>query len=82
MLLPKKVDFKMFRRGKMPEFVGEAAEVDGVLFATTDFGDSFVFDVSVKNSDYPVYWYKHEESLLEPYAPNFAECIKRFTQHA
>lgn len=80
-LPPRKLDFKILRRGKNPEFVGEAAEVDGVLFATTDFGDSFVFDVSVKNSDYPVYWYKHEESLLEPYAPNFAECIKRFTQH-
>jgi hypothetical protein len=80
-LPPQKVDFKILRRGKMPEFVGEAAKVDGVLFATADFGDSFVFDVSVKNSDYPVYWYKHEESLLEPYAANFAECIKRFTQH-
>jgi hypothetical protein len=50
--------------------------------ATTDFGDSFVFDVSVKNNDYPVYWYKHEESLLEPYAANFAECSKRFTERS
>ena len=47
-----------------------------VLFATTVFGDSLALDVSVKSSDYPVYWYDHEESLLQAYAPNFAECIK------
>jgi hypothetical protein len=79
-LPPHKLDFKNHRRGKVDFLVGEDAEVDGVAFAEMDNGDCFVFDVSVKDSDYPVFWFKHEESLLEPFAPNFAECIKRFAQ--
>jgi hypothetical protein len=78
--LPKELDFRNYRRGKDPRLVGEDADVDGVVFAFADFGDCYLFDVSVPGGDYPVYWYKHEESLLEPYAPNFAECIKRFAQ--
>lgn len=77
-LLPQRMDFRNFRRGKAPRL--ENADVDGVVFAETDFGDCFVFDVSVKNGEYPVYWYRHEENTLEPFAPNFAECIKRFVQ--
>jgi hypothetical protein len=79
-LLPKEMDFRNYRRGKDPSRVGDDAEVDGVVFASTDFGDCYLFDVSVRGDDYPVYWYKHEENLLEPYAPSFAECIKRFAQ--
>jgi hypothetical protein len=79
-LPPEQLDFKDYRRGKVPDLEGEDAEVDGVMFAATDFGDCFVFDVSAKGSDYPVYWYRHEENTLEQFAPNFAECIKRFAQ--
>ena len=79
-LPPQKLDFKNHRRGQVPELVGEDAEVDGVEFAEMDNGDCFVFDVPVKGNDYPVYWYRHEENTMEPFAPNFAECIKRFAQ--
>ena len=79
-LLPEQLDFKNYRRGKVPYLEGDDAEVDGVMFAANDGGDSFVFDVSAKGNDYPVYWYRHEENTMEPYAPNFAECIKRFVQ--
>ena len=64
----------------MPDLEGEDAEVDGVMFAETDFGDCFVFDVSAKGNDYPVFWYRHEENTMEAFAANFAECIKRFVQ--
>jgi hypothetical protein len=50
------------------------------MFASTDFGDCLVFDVSAKGGDYPVFWYDHEGNTMEPFAPNFAECIKRFAQ--
>jgi hypothetical protein len=50
------------------------------MFADTDHGDCFVFDVSVKGGDYPVFWYDHESSSMEPFAENFAECIKRFAK--
>jgi len=79
-LPPRKLDFKNHRRGKVPYLEGDDAEVDGVAFAEMDNGDCFVFDVSVKDSDYPVFWFRHEENTMEPFAPNFAECIKRFAQ--
>ena len=80
-ILPsQELDFKGYRRGKVPYLEGDDAEVDGVMFAANDSGDCFVFDVSAKGSDYPVYWYRHEENTMEPFAPNFAECIKRFAQ--
>jgi hypothetical protein len=79
-LPPQKLNFKNYRRGQVPHLEGEAAAVDGVMFAANDGGDCFVFDVSAKGDDYPVYWYRHEENTMEPFAPNFAECIKRFAQ--
>jgi hypothetical protein len=77
---PQKLDFKNYRRGKVPHLEGDDAKVDGVMFATTDHGDCFVFDVSAKGSDFPVYWHRHEENTLEQFAPNFAGCVKRFAQ--
>jgi hypothetical protein len=50
------------------------------MFAITEHGDCYVFDVTAKGSDYPVYCYDHERNALEPFAPNFAECIKRFVE--
>jgi hypothetical protein len=77
-LPPEDLDFKGFRRGKVRNLEGDGAKVDGVMFASTDFGDYYVFDVSNRGIDYPVFWYRHEENTMEFYAPNFAECIKRF----
>jgi hypothetical protein len=61
---------------------GAQAEVDGVVFAEIDNGDCFVFDISSKASEYPVYWHRHEENDLEAFAPSFAECIKRLSDKA
>ena len=80
LLPPEKLDFKDYRRGKVPHLDEEQSQIDGVMFATTDHGDCFVFDVSAKGNDYPVFWYDHEQNSLEPFAPNFTECIKRFVQ--
>jgi hypothetical protein len=63
----------------VPDLEGEDAEIEGVMFAETDHGDVFVFDVSAKG-DWPVFWFRHEENTMEPFAPNFAGCIKRFVQ--
>lgn len=79
-LLPQRLDFHDYRRGKVPFLEGEDARVDGVMFAFTNAGDCFVFDVAAKTKDYPVYWYRHEENTMEQFASNFAECIKRFSQ--
>jgi hypothetical protein len=77
-LPPAKLDFSTYRRGQMPQFDEESAEVDGVMFAETEHGDCFVFDVSAKGADYPVFWFDHESNCMEPFATGFAECIQRF----
>jgi len=79
-LPPTELDFKNYRRGKVPYLEGDDAKVGGVMFAAIDSGDCFVFDVSAKGEDYPVFFYNHEENTLDTYAPNFAECIKRFAE--
>jgi hypothetical protein len=75
---PQKLDFKIYRRSSdAPEYEAEG-KIDGVMFATTDHGDAFCFDIDAKGADYPVYHYQHELDQFEPYANNFAAAIKRF----
>jgi hypothetical protein len=56
----------------------ESKAVNGLTFATTGHGDSFCFDVQRSKKVFAVFLFKHEYNLLEPYADNFAACIKRF----
>jgi hypothetical protein len=81
-LPPNKLEFRGFRRGKMKELLGdeESLAVDGVMFADTDHGDAFVFDLAQKDAagNYPIFWYDHEGNAMEPFAPTFADAIKRF----
>lgn len=76
-LPPAKLDFDEFRK-TAAEKKDDDERMEGVAFATTDHGDAFCFDTSRKNTDYPVFKYNHELDDFEPYAENFAECIKRF----
>jgi hypothetical protein len=77
-LPPTQLDFKDYRRGRVPDLDQEQSKIDGVAFATTDHGDAFVIDVSTKDGLYPVFWHNHEQNTLEPFAPTFAACVKRF----
>ena len=81
-LSPDELDFRGFRRGKMNDLLGddESLAVDGVMFAATDHGDAFVFDLAQPDraGNFPVYWFDHEGNAMEPFALNFAEAIKRF----
>jgi hypothetical protein len=79
-LSPQRLNFRDYRRGRVPFLEGEEAQVDGVMFADTNGGDCFVFDVAANAKDYPVYWYRHEENTMEQFASNFSECIRRFAQ--
>jgi len=73
-LPPKKLEFEdCCEQGE-----DEEATFKGVMFATTDHGDAFYFDVCRKAADYEVRKHDHEIGSYEPYAKNFAECIKRF----
>lgn len=57
----------------------EDAPARAVAFASTGHGDCFVFDVGAGlDGEYPVFLYQHELNCYEPYAGNFATCIKRF----
>jgi len=76
-LPPQKLDFDQFRKTP-PDEEEEQERIDGVIFATTDYGDEFCFDVEKRDRDYPVYKYNHEIDDFEPYTSNFAEAVKRF----
>jgi hypothetical protein len=81
---PKKLDFRDYRRGKMKNllFDEESLAVDGVMFAETEHGDAFVFDIAQRDpaGNYPIYWYDHEGNVLEPFASTFAACVRRFVE--
>lgn len=57
----------------------ESKAVNGLIFAETEHGDFFCFDVQKGKKEYSVFLYKHEGNFYEPYADNFVACIKRFT---
>jgi WD40 repeat protein len=56
----------------------EEAEFKGLLFAVTEHGDAFYFDLTRNAPDYEIRKHDHEVDSCEPYAKNFAEAIKRF----
>lgn len=39
---------------------------------------SLAWGGGLTNGEYPVYLYEHELNYYQPYARNFAACIKRF----
>jgi hypothetical protein len=79
-LSPKQLEFTDYRLGALEDTDEDSAAVDGVMFATIDSGDCFVFDVSGKTADPPVFFYNHEINAMEPWSNNFAACIKRFAE--
>lgn len=56
----------------------ESRSVNGLMFATTGHGDCFCFDAQKGKKEFAVVLYKHEGNFFEPYAENFAACVKRF----
>jgi hypothetical protein len=56
----------------------ESKAVNALTFATDGHGDCFCFDVQKGKKEFAVVLYKHEGNFFEPYADNFAACIKRF----
>jgi hypothetical protein len=79
-LAPDRLDLECYRKGKINADDQESNAVDGVMFAQTQFGDCYCFDLSQGNDEYPVYVYLHEMNCFEPFAANFVECLRRFTQ--
>ena len=75
-LAPTGLD-QSYRKGWTEHSDEESAEVDGLMFASTDYGDCICFDLAKNAPDYPVWWYNHEIMAFEAYAQNFAECIQR-----
>ena len=77
-LLPSDCDFERFRKGAQNFEDEESREIDGVMFASTDFGDCFCFDLKKDRKEPQVVVYRHEYESFEPYSENFIECLKRF----
>jgi hypothetical protein len=60
----------------------DSKPMDALTFATTDHGDCFCFEVQKGKKEFAILLYNHEGHFFEPYADNFAACIKRFaTEH-
>ena len=77
-LPPTKLDFRSYRIGAIEAEDDKSNSVDGIMFAGTDHGDCYCFDVRRDRKECEVFLYLHEFNCFEPYAANFAECIKRF----
>lgn len=77
-LAPDELDAERYRAGALDAADDETNAVDGVMFASTEHGDCFCFDVQKGKKEFAVLLFKHEYNCFEPYAENFAECIKRF----
>lgn len=77
-LEPQDFDSESYRTGVIKAEDEESNAVDGVMFAETDHGDCFCFDVRKDRKEFEVFIYLHEYNCFESYAPNFATCIKRF----
>ena len=75
---PGDLDSETFRAGELDTDDEETNAVDGVKFAESAHGDCFCFDVQKGKKEFPIFMYKHEYNMFEPYAENFAACIKRF----
>lgn len=80
-LPPEELDFVEFQKASNRDTEQSNDErIDGVIFATTEHGDVLCFDVTKRNSDYPIYLYDHEMDDFEPFTTNFASCIKRLAR--
>lgn len=77
-LAPHELDATTFRLGALAVDNPESRAVDGVMFARTGHGDCFCFDVRKDRKEFEVFLFNHELGCFEPYAENFAACIKRF----
>jgi hypothetical protein len=77
-LSPDQIDYGSYRLDVFKPQDGEPHTIDGIMFAATDHGDCFCFDVRKDMKEFAVYQYLHEGDFFEPYADNFAACLQRF----
>jgi hypothetical protein len=56
----------------------ESKAINALTFARSNQGDRFCFDVQEGRTEFAVVVYNHEGNFFEPYADNFAACIRRF----
>jgi hypothetical protein len=73
---PSQLDAREYRRDP-PDDSTEAAEPDGLLFATAINGDCLCFDLRGPAGNYPVFHFDHETMAFVPFAPDFVGAICR-----
>ncbi|GDY21136.1 hypothetical protein LBMAG56_24820 [Verrucomicrobiota bacterium] len=76
-LPPQKLDFDTFR---IPSEEDDGSPRRAVIFGAANSGDSLCFDVSTDNSDPEVLYHNHETDGFEPFATNFAQCIRQLAE--
>lgn len=76
-LSPEKLDFVNYRKGTLEVTNEESKEIDRGMFAITDHGDCYCFDLSASSADYPAYLFDRELNAFEAFSRNFKEFIPR-----
>ena len=77
-LSPEEFDVESYRAGRIEAGDAENNSIDGIMFAETDHGDCFCFDVRKDRKEFEVYLYQHDLNSFEHYASDFAACLRRF----
>ena len=76
-LTPDQFDLKEYRKGRVGDD-DESLDVDGIMFARTDHGDCYCFDLKPDRAEYEVFYFNHEMMCFEPYAATFVHCLRRW----
>ena len=73
------VDTKNYRRGTFAQDEVSAA-IDAVMFAATEYGDCYCFDLSCGVEEPPIHVLMHEGGYYLPHTSNFAQFLRRISQ--
>lgn len=78
-LKPEEIDLVNYRLGAFETTDEDSEKVDGIMFAESEHGDCYCFDLAAGLKEPPVVLYRHEGLFYEPYTDNFVKFIQRLT---
>jgi len=76
-LRPDQLDLKNCRLGAFEATDEDSERADGIMFARTNYGDGYCFDLTATEKEPTVLLYRHEGFYYEPYTDNFASFLRR-----
>ncbi|MDA1055510.1 MAG: SMI1/KNR4 family protein [Planctomycetota bacterium] len=77
---PEQLDLMSYRHGALDTTDEDSERVDGIMFAESDHGDCYCFDLAPKGTEPPIAMYNHDGSFYEPYTKNFVAFVRRISE--